>query len=74
MFTDAWNIENSATRVLKVLELAGQTHQELAVHLGISVATVSRWVNSHNLPDPRSRRALKSIYGGLTSSAGGKNA
>lgn len=57
----SWTKNNTPSRILAVLDFGRKTQAELAHGLGVSAATVNRWVTGKHLPDFRSRRALMTM-------------
>lgn len=56
---DDWTVENTGPRMKEVLKKLRMTQQALAVYLGVSVTSVSRWCNARHIPDFRTRRTIQ---------------
>lgn len=64
-----WTADNTKSRIHAILEVGTKTQAELAFSLGVSAATVNRWLNGHYMPDFRSRRALMALEESLKTRA-----
>jgi transcriptional regulator with XRE-family HTH domain len=60
-----WNHENTGPRMRAFKEITKKTQQDLAQFLGVSVTSVSRWMNNRNIPDFRTRRTIQNYVEGV---------
>jgi len=58
---DDWTPENSGPRMKALMEHTRKNQVQLALFLGVSVTTVSRWSNGHYIPDFRARRTIQNL-------------
>ena len=56
-----WTLKNSGPRMKTLLAHTRKTQVQLATFLGVSVTTISRWVNGHYIPDFRARRTIQNL-------------
>ena len=56
-----WTKANAGTRMRAFLEHTRKNHMQMAIFLGVSVTTISRWANGHHIPDFRARRTIQHL-------------
>jgi transcriptional regulator with XRE-family HTH domain len=60
-----WSKGNTRARMRTFKSHRQMTQEELACLLGVSVTSVSRWMNGRNVPDSRTRRAIQNYVEGV---------
>jgi DNA-binding transcriptional regulator YiaG len=61
VITQSWTIDTTPVRVNVILRTLNRTQVQLSNLLGITPATVNRWMNSRTIPDKRSRAMLEKL-------------
>ena len=56
-----WTKQNTGPRMRSFMEVTRKNQLQMAIFLGVSVTTVSRWANGHNIPDFRARRTIQNV-------------
>ena len=56
-----WTVENSGLRMRTFMQHTRKNQMQLAIFLGVSVTTISRWANGHHIPDFRARRTIQHL-------------
>ena len=56
-----WTRANTGPRMIAFMESTRKNQMQMAIFLGVSVTTVSRWANGHNIPDFRARRTIQNV-------------
>jgi transcriptional regulator with XRE-family HTH domain len=63
---DDWTKENTGPRMRAFLLHTRKSQMAMAIFLGVSVTSVSRWCCGKNVPDFRTRRTIQNVIeGGL---------
>jgi len=56
-----WTKQNAGARMRAFMEHTRKNQMQLAIFLGVSVTTISRWCNGHYVPDFRTRRTIQNV-------------
>jgi transcriptional regulator with XRE-family HTH domain len=60
-----WTPNNTGDRIKAFRESTGRSQLDLAVFLGVTPTTISRWENGHHVPDFRTRRTIQAVVEGM---------
>jgi DNA-binding transcriptional regulator YiaG len=56
-----WTKENAPERMRAFMDRTRKNQMQMAIFLGVSVTTISRWANGHHIPDFRARRTIQNL-------------
>ena len=56
-----WTKQNTGPRMIAFMESTRKNQLQMAIFLGVSVTTISRWANGHHIPDFRARRTIQNV-------------
>lgn len=61
---DDWTLENTGPRMQAFCTHMKKTQMEMAIFLGVSITSISRWCNGRHIPDFRTRRTIQNVIEG----------